>query len=318
MTDVIAEGVFQVNYAIRPAKCIERKMIAEALHRLGAFHDLKTYQYIGFGSAFFSDFILVHKSLCITDMVSIEKDEAHEQRYKDNCPYNCIDLRFGLSNTVLSKLSFDKPVITWLDYTCRLNDSVLEDVRYVCSKAKSGSVLIVTVNADSLGTSGYKQLTQMIRTNKADYQHVYRRYSQELGKWAVASTYRQILHEEVGVTLRDRNGVLPSGERINCQQIFNFEYLDTKRMLTYGGVLYKNDDENSLRKCRFETCHCYKPKDEPYRIEVPILTLREMRMLDAQLPKDSDKIKRGSVPESDVRKYTHIYRYFPSFVEAEL
>jgi hypothetical protein len=216
---------------------------------------------------------------------------------------------FGPSNSILSELHLDNPVIVWLDYTCPLNDSVLEDVRYVCSKAKSGSVLIVTVNADSFGASG---------TNRSDYQHVYRQYCDSRGKWATASTYRQIIHDEIGVTLRNRSGVLPRGEKINCQQIFNFEYMDSKRMLTYGGVLYRNDDGNKLMKCRFDTCHCYKSKEEPYRIDVPILTLREMRKLGAQLPKDHTKIDRGSVPETEVLKYVPIYRYYPSFVEAEL
>jgi len=318
MTDESDENLFRVNYSIRPAKCIERKMILEALHRLNVFHEPKSYQYVGFGSAFFSDFVLVHKSLGIRDMVSIEKDDVHKQRYLDNCPFKCIDLRFGHSNHILPSLPLSKPVIVWLDYTCRLNDSELEDVRYVCSKAVSGSFIIVTVNADSLGSTGSDVIRRKLRTTNSDYGPVYEQYYAKYDKKAAARTYREIIHEEIGLVLRNRTGVLPVEEKLNCQQIFNFEYRDSKDMLTYGGIIFKNRDLGLLNKCKFNTCDCYRPSDVPYEIEIPILTLREIRMLDSQLPNNGSSIVRGSIPAEEVAKYVNLYRFYPSFVEAEL
>jgi len=318
MTDENEGAAFRVNYALRPAKCIERKMIAEALHELNSIHDLKAYQYVGFGSAFFSDFILFHKALGIIDMISIEKDEVHHKRYTDNRPYKCIDLRFGHSNSILPLLTLVKPVIVWLDYECVLNRSVLEDLRYVCTKAVSGSVLIVTVNADPLGEAAHEKISSVTNVAGTDYRHVYDQYSEERGKWAVSATYRQILHDEACKTLRDRSGVLPREDKMDCFQIFNFEYMDSKRMLTYGALLYANRDADQVKRSRMSTSPAFRSGDSPYRIEVPILTLRELRILDAQLPSDCGNINRGSIPEREVKKYTQVYRYFPSFVEAEL
>ena len=48
-----------VNYVLRPAKNIERKMFCEAFRRLAEFGRVDSYRYVGFGSTFFSDFSLV-------------------------------------------------------------------------------------------------------------------------------------------------------------------------------------------------------------------------------------------------------------------
>ena len=46
----MARSYQKVNYALRPAKNIERKMICEALRQLSGFCLVETYRYIGFGS----------------------------------------------------------------------------------------------------------------------------------------------------------------------------------------------------------------------------------------------------------------------------
>ena len=74
----------QVNYTIRPAKCVERKMMCEAFSRLSVFGSLKTYRYIGFGSTYFTDFTLFHRALDMNNMVSIEKDEEKAARFDFN------------------------------------------------------------------------------------------------------------------------------------------------------------------------------------------------------------------------------------------
>jgi hypothetical protein len=53
-------------------------------------------------------------------------------------------------------------------------------------------------------------------------------------------------------------------------------------------------------------------------IRFPILTLKETRHLDTQLP--SGGLNRAPVwlPLTDRLSYRDVYRYFPSFVEAEV
>ena len=87
----------KINYALRPAKSIERKMLCEVFRRLTPLGKLESYRYIGFGSTYFTDFILFHKSLGINSMISIEKDEGNKDRFNFNLPFRCINLKFGSS-----------------------------------------------------------------------------------------------------------------------------------------------------------------------------------------------------------------------------
>ena len=48
-----------INYELRAAKSVERKMLCEAFSRLSLLESIKNYGYIGFGSAYFTDFSLL-------------------------------------------------------------------------------------------------------------------------------------------------------------------------------------------------------------------------------------------------------------------
>mgnify|MGYP005857003585 CR=1 FL=1 len=136
-----------INYSLRPAKHIERKMMIEVFRSLTMFGAVRSYRYIGFGSIYFSDFYLAHKYLGITDMISIEKDEKNEERFKFNLPFNCIKMKFGNSLKVLPTLEWDRRSIIWLDYDGTLNKDVISDIKLVCTHITLGSLLIVTVSA---------------------------------------------------------------------------------------------------------------------------------------------------------------------------
>jgi hypothetical protein len=137
----------KINYSLRPAKSIERKMLCDAFRRLSAFDKVENYQYIGFGSTYFSDFILFHRALGITKMISIEKDKENKERFMFNRPFRCVELEFGKSNEVLPKLNWDAKSILWLDYDDKLDNHVLSDVRFFCINASPGSVIVLSVNA---------------------------------------------------------------------------------------------------------------------------------------------------------------------------
>ena len=52
-----------INYATRPNKNVERKLIFSSLRELDRSFDLSNHKYIGLGSVWFVDFVLAHKSL---------------------------------------------------------------------------------------------------------------------------------------------------------------------------------------------------------------------------------------------------------------
>jgi len=316
----------KVNYALRPAKNIERKMICEALRQLSEFCLVETYRYVGFGSLYFSDFILFHKALNITSMISIEGelDKNIQKRFVFNRPFGCIDIRFGHSNNVLPTLDWNEDTIAWLDYDGRLDHNVLADVKTICSKAKAGSVLIISVNAhpgpefekDDSGEekSRLDRLKKLVGEEKIPIDIS----NKDLPSWKTAAVFRRIINNEIEQTLTYRNGGLLGAEKLRYKQIFNFNYNDGANMLTIGGVFFNQEAEHKVNNCAFERLQFIKLEDEAFKIEVPNLTYRELRSLDNKFPIKNGLPKLDGVPEGSIRIYSEVYRYFPNFAEAEL
>jgi hypothetical protein len=58
--------------------------------------------------------------------------------------------------------------------------------------------------------------------------------------------------------------------------------------------------------------------DEPYNLAPPLLTYRELRYLDSQLPCDADELKAEGLSLEVLRHYAEIYRFYPTYAEAEV
>jgi hypothetical protein len=309
------------HYGMRTAKNIERKMICEALHRLSAFDRLESYRYIGFGSAYFSDFILFHKSLGFDDMISIEKDLDKAKRFEFNCPFNCVTIEMGLSTEVLPILKWDKKSVVWLDYESALDSTMLADVSFFCARAPAGSVLLVTVNAQPgqdkiYGSDRLQRLERRIGSERIPPDLK----AKHLAQWGTAAVFARIIKNEIDQRLHARNAA-PGNEacKIAYRQLFHFNYADGAMMLTVGGMIYEKGQAELVGRCAFDNLAFVREDSEPFLIEAPALTYRELRHMDAQLPKaGAGGINAPGVPERDVDNYRLLYRYFPAFTEAEM
>ena len=302
----------KLNYRLRPAKHIERGMIVETLQRLRMFAPLRQYRYVGLGSLYFADFILVHRVLGIKSMVCIERDEPKAERFRFNRPFRTVALKFGHSNDVLPALSWSQRSIVWLDYDCRLNDEVLADIGWVCGAAPSGSVLIVSVNAEPL-----EEGTRIESFRKAvGRASVPESVTKEghLAGWRLAEAGRTVIDSAIREAVQDRS---VAGARLSYQQLFNFEYRDGVRMSTVGGLLVAGDDQARFNSCEFDDLDYVRRGAETCRIEVPFLTNREVRLLDRRLPATRQGAPVKMIPEDAQRAYRATYRFFPTFVDAE-
>ncbi len=227
------------NYALRPAKNIERKMICEGLSRIARIASPKTYRYIGFGGVGFVDFSILHQRLGVDDMISIEIEEDAKSRVEFNRPYSCIRMKWGSSHDVLPALKWNKRCITWLDYDKHINAKMLSDIALCTSAMRSGSAIIVTVNADpgSIDTnidSASKRLNDLnsqLGKNKLRLSVK----GTDLAGWGLANVCRQVVIDEIARTLKQRNGPLPKEQHLTFHQIFHFRYRDGSRMVTIGG-----------------------------------------------------------------------------------
>ena len=311
-----------IDDRVRPAKSIERKMLAESFRRLVYFRDPAKYAYIGMGSLYFSDFSLFHRSLGFETMASIEdcSDKTIQARFKMNIPYGHIRMEFGRAGAVLQSVADWKtvPTVIWLDYDGKLSKECLSNLEYVASNAASGTVLIISVNADRL---------KLINTDADDgdeidedsltpLQILERNIDKDrvplgtdnrgLSGWGIASTYRDVIDSAI------RNGVtLHPADSFNYEQIYNFTYTDGAKMLTVGGVLFAEDDRGKFEGAGFGSMDFIRCEKDDFRIDPPKLTYAEMRAINSYrdgLP----------IPPGDVDKYKKTYRYFPHFIEAEV
>lgn len=305
-----------VNFSLRTAKNIERKMIAEALLRLDRLAPLESYRYIGFGSIFYADFLLFHRLLGISSMLSIEEKASQEERFRFNLPLGCIELDFRHSNQVLPTVSWQNPAIVWLDYDSQLRDHVFADIETVAGQVAAWSVLVITVNAHPGDANSHLEL---MRSNVgADRMPVNVTAEAHLAGWKFAKVSRQIINAAIESTLADRNAPLADSEKVRYRQLFNFHYADGPKMLTVGGVFYRACAETLLDKCSFDELAQLAAGDEPVDITVPILTTREVLHLGARLPGGEASLSSPGLPAKELELFARMYRYYPLFLDVDL
>lgn len=311
------QSYLKVNYQIRPAKNIERKMMSETLSHLSEFCRVKSYRYIGMGSTFYSDFSLFHRNLGLAPMYSIQKHYGDESRFDFNIPLGCVENKFGDSTQVLPEFQWQEiPTIVWLDYDEALAPYMLEDIGYLTGVLYPSSVLIATVRSKGNDFGEHpKERLEKLREILQDKLPINITQSN-----VVNESFHKVIRGTITATIQDvlvrRNSGIPVKEQIDFKQLFYYVYVDSTPMVTIGGLLIKKGQQNLFSKCDFRSLDFYKSGDLPYEIYAPNLTFRERRYLDKQLP--TDNLELTGVPQRDLAAYARLYRYFPHFVEAEL
>jgi hypothetical protein len=319
-----------IDYRIRPAKHIERQMLCELFRCLSPFGQIESYRYWGFGALYFADFLLMHKALGIANMLSMERDATQEARHIFNRPYKCIALDFRSSQEVLASVEhWDARTIAWLDYTDKLDSKIMADIQCFIAHSHPGSVLMVTVNAqaDRLPHSGQDTGCEVEDATPLDLlkervgpdnvpQDV---TAKDLAGWGTAAVEARLMRNIIADTLHIRNGTRAAGTRYKYQQLVHFRYDDGARMLTLGGVIFQEGQELLVSQCGFEKLSFFRAAEEFYKIDIPFLTAREKRYLDAELPlmEGETLTSDTGIPQEVIEKYQRVYRYFPTFIVGE-
>ncbi len=310
----------KINYTLRPNKNVERKLIVECLFGLNEAFPIQEYAYIGMGSMWFVDFVLVHKKLLIEKMISIEK-EIYAERAEFNKPYDCIKVIPGDTSMVLPELDFEsRPTIAWLDHETGLDGPVLEDVRIVCENAKNGSVLLVTVNANFRKLDGIKDKTgKPMKRVDALRQYAGDLVPPNLDRKNILERFPEVLAEILFAHVKST--IKASGRLERFYPLFNIFYRDTSPMLTIGGMIAKEGDKEKLDCCGlFRRFDC-ATGEKQFTINVPHLTVKEKIALDEMLPRTEfpsvEEIEEKGFPldKEDIEAYCRFYRHYPVFGE---
>jgi hypothetical protein len=321
-----------LNYSLRHAKNIERKMMGEAFARLAPIFPLSQYRYVGFGSEFFNDFSLYHQMLGIRNMISIEHDETRLDRCRFNQPYKCIAVIPGSATEVLPQLDWSQRSIVWLDYVSKLDRSIVEDIRFVASQVLSGSMAVWTVNAQTWAgpidiDAGEKiKESEWPRRRLDKLKNLFgssRSFAgvsgATLGGWGLAALFHEIIVDEVRRALNDRNAAAEPAEQLEFLQCFHFRYSDGAKMLTVGGLFSNPADRAKLGPDPFSALDFVRADNNAFEIRPPTLTGREVRHLNKLLPHDGAAMPGIPWLSADqVETFRQLYRYYPIFAESEL
>lgn len=330
------QSYHKVNYSLRPAKAVERKIMLEMLQGLRSFENLREYRYIGFGSIYFSDFSLFHRALGISRMDSMEGNVTDEKRVRFNLPFNCVGLHLAYSTNVLPKLNWDNRVIVWLDYDHELGLYVLGDIETVVQRARSGSVLFVTLDVERRRLDKPKTVDEEVWQEWPKDEDIHERIARLVGQENVSEAakqldaregiwqiYRQIIADKLEQILTRLNLDVRRDACLRAEQFFYMTYKDGALMLTIGYVLFVEADREKLSQSGLLTHPFSATADAHRHVELPNLTIRELHALDRMFPNAKPEDIEGTlnlvpVPKDDLKKFAELYRYFPRYAETTL
>jgi hypothetical protein len=128
-------------------------------------------------------------------------------------------------------------------------------------------------------------------------------------------TIRKMLSSHINSFIDERN---EEGENLKFHQIFNFLYQESggAKMYTYGGIIEKKDfDISELNINNFDFI---KIDEEPYRINIPNLTIKETDFVNINFNNEEVIILSKIVDETDLKKYKETYKYLPNYFDVRV
>lgn len=307
-----------VNYSLRPNKTIQRLLAFDALASLRTLMPWQDVAYIGLGSIWFTDFVMAHKRLGIERMISIENDPIGFRRAQYNQPFRTITVLEGLSYDVVPEFYDDhdmmqRPWIIWLDYDQPLGDDAIVELRGVIERAPDNSVLLTTIDASGKRYGvGPDQKAESLRRLLGDV------VPDRLEKGALtepdgfALTMAHLLESflsSIAKSCARTGGWVPA---------FRLPYRDKAAMVTVGGILTSKD---TYATCREMVEAPGWNAQSSRMIMAPHLTLRELAVLQAQLPR-SEALDRATVQQlgfdlgdDQIKVFERYYKYYPAFAQ---
>jgi hypothetical protein len=301
--------------------------------------DISEYCYLGMGSIYYYDYILIHKMLGIDDLVSID-NKTTVKRFKFNKPYEFIKFHNCLTTDFLRGYDWEKKhTIVWLDYDShfeRSNDYIVNDLKILGNNCSKNDIVFITVNArppkDEKRGETKKGEDFLSEYNRYISQHFKKvRYTKpKLFPELMQNIFLNILKE--GCEYNDNK----------FHKLCSFTYRDGAPMFTLGGIF--TGDFGTPK--RLEKLHKSISLDEKaiFNINIPNITYKEKYYLDSQIDtigklirKASDEVEKlglSTIEEKkerlkyllaeemkiellpeEVKNYLDYYKYFPQYYE---
>jgi hypothetical protein len=302
-------------------------MIVDALQRLGAASfPITDYQYTGFGSIYFVDFILFHKLLGLNMLLSLEREESLTSRVMFNRPFSCVDIKMVPASSQIPNLSRDVRHILWLDYDGVLHRDFLSDIQSAVTVLPAGSILLVTVDVEPPESHDYKSVEPDFDESKEVLgPKQWKRYFEyhSLGYLRLGLSEDDFGKSRLGQRSSDilraafTKAIVPRRE-LQFLPMLNFAYKDSHSMLTMGGMIAGRAEKRLLRASSMDEAVYYRDDFDapPFEIRVPRLTRKERIYLDREMPcADGWAPKDFDLNAEETQRYRELYRFLPAFAE---
>jgi hypothetical protein len=301
-------------------------MIIDALQRLtAAGFPIADYQYTGFGAIYFVDFVMLHKLLGITKLLSLERDASLEKRVHFNRPFSCVDIKMVSASSEIPSLSRDIRHFIWLDYDGVLHRDFLSDIQSALTILPSGSILLVTVDVEPPEEHDYRTVDPDFDGSEPLGPKHWKRY---FDYHAAGNLTPSLSERDFGKShLADRtmdalkaafNKSIVARQDLQFLPMFNFVYKDTHRMLSMGGMIAGRTEKRMLGASTIGEALYYRPRFDlpPCHISVPNLTRKERVYLDREMPgTEGWAPSEFDLPPDETQRYREIYRFLPAFAE---
>lgn len=318
----------QPFYHLRPNKNIDRNLFVQTLLGLSRIYHISQYQYTGFGSYLFDDFKLLHNTLNISHMTSLERDPVSYERAKFNVPYHCIHIKNIGSHDYITNLNVkdNSHNIFWLDFVCpsEINEQ-LNDYATLLSALNSHDIVRITVNANSASLGKNKDKKDL---HEYRLEQLKERITDEYLPVDIKPTdmntqgYPLVLLKILKTVVMRTFTEDPSYNTNFLFPLFSSVYADGQPMLTFLGiVLNSHREEKKIKDALKDYPHNNFKWDDPCKIQIPPLSMLEITEINKMLP--NQKAQQHLMhkfpfifPTSNLenlKSYISYYKYYPNY-----
>ena len=303
----------QPFYHLRPNKYVDRQIFAEVLKSLSRNIEIQNYMYIGMGSYMFDDFKLLHNTLGIEKMCSLEADSITYKRAVFNKPLKCIKIIQQSTTDYIANMNPDEDHhIVWLDYTKPAEiGNQFDDFCRLISLLNEYDIIRITLNANP---------TSLGKPNSDDgnlWEYRLEELRNRLGDFVPTSVAPDnLIKKGYPLVLLSclKKAYLKTVEN-DCRYfipLYSTVYDDNTQMLTLTGILVMNQDKVSLFKQNKELKkYCNFSWDKPLNIFMPELTPKEVVHINNELPIKSEGKLIG-------KKYDYVFKSNPDALQSYL
>jgi hypothetical protein len=290
----------EAPYAFRPAKRIQRLMFCDALRTLRVLRPMEEYQYIGFGHWQFVDFELMRREVGVRRMYSIERNTNDRARFEENMPFEEISLLFDTAFACLQgdEIDLSQPTIAWLDYTCPLDGSVLQDLRLLTERMPVGSVVAATLNCHPGREEGRLEALERKLEVPGDI------VEDDLDRDGLPKVQRRVLVEQLEATAQQR------GDGARIEQFMFLRYADGAPMAFWAGLVADESRPVAATLSTLRRHEQFRDGEDFLDISVPHLSTREVIALNKDIREGSAPSVAG-VSKEQCEAYGRLHRWYP-------